>query len=206
MLPERSDHHCSEETVPRSCPGLSSYRLETSTRASVPLPAARPPFLCWSVAGGPGSQARIPIIAAIVPEPVNSLGVISMRVVSVRVTAAVVTVTIAGDDVPVRPGRSQAGGRTGSGSRPTDRLGVTGGRGGGPVPTQIAVALGIESNARGGRGGRRRWPARCRPSDRPGWWAVPLEQNPAGAAGKRAGHDGPTARAGRTPALRGGRG
>ena len=33
-----------EGTVPRSCAGLASYRLETSTRASVPLPAARPPF------------------------------------------------------------------------------------------------------------------------------------------------------------------
>ena len=75
---------------------------------------------------------------------------------------------------PVRAGRSPAGGQTGDGSRPTDQLGVTVGRG----------------------GRRRRWPAGCRPSDRPGRRAVPLELNQADAAEQRAGHDGPTARAG----------
>ena len=56
-----------------------------------------------TIAGGSGSQARIPVAAAIVPELVNDLGI-----VSVRVTAADVAVTTSPAMVP---GRSPAGRR-----------------------------------------------------------------------------------------------
>ena len=96
--------------------GLASDRRETSARDSVSLPATRPPFLCWSVAGGPGTQAGIPIDAAIVVELVVGLSVVTVR--------AGVAAIVAGDVGPVRPGRSPAGGQAGAVSRPTDQLGV----------------------------------------------------------------------------------
>ena len=107
-----------------------------------------------------------------------ALAAIAVELVTgLGVVSVRVVVTIAGDVAPGRPGRSPAGG-------PTEQLGVAVGRGG---------------------GGRRRWPARCRPSERPGRRTNPPAVGRALAAEQRAGHDGPAARAGRTPALRGGR-
>jgi hypothetical protein len=104
-----------------------------------------------------GDRAGIPTAAAIAVELVNGLGVVSVRV------------SIAGDVGPGGPGRSPAGGQA-------DQLGVAVGRGGGPVPAPIGVAMGMESIAPGGLRRRHRRPAGCRPSERPGRRAVPLER------------------------------